>query len=208
MQSQFNENLQGKHDLYAELKNMKGIEFVIAVAKEPEMWIIRKQNRFSPQEVRQLATYFVVGENIYMAPTIYHIISARLLSTTLALSKALSIASSLPTYIPSQGYSYKSGNAASPSAEEQANTPSSSASNAPLQRAKAMSGAAASSTATPTPGPNTSIQPSGGQYGPVLDEANRPDRSMERALAASISKGASYLDDSKSEPKRRISQRN
>uniref|UniRef100_A0A060SZY4 Mediator of RNA polymerase II transcription subunit 6 n=1 Tax=Blastobotrys adeninivorans TaxID=409370 RepID=A0A060SZY4_BLAAD len=105
MQSQFNENLNTR-DLSAELKNMQGIEFVVAIEREPDMWVIRKQNRLSPHEARLEATYFVVGDNIFMAPAIYSIVSSRLLSTSQSLSKALETAVSLPTYSPSQGYSY------------------------------------------------------------------------------------------------------
>lgn len=213
MQSQFNESLQGKQDLYGELKNMKGIEFVVAVAKEPEMWVIRKQDRLSPQEARQLATYFVVGENIYMAPTIYDILSSRLLSTTHSLSQALSIASSLPTYVPSQGYSYQIAPTAA-STEDQPNTPSSSSAGAGAgagQKSKTKSGALASTTNTPTPGPNSSSQPqasgSSGQYGPVLDDANKADRSIARALGVSLARNVAYLDDPQPEPKRRPPQR-
>ncbi|ODQ67307.1 MED6-domain-containing protein [Nadsonia fulvescens var. elongata DSM 6958] len=106
MQSQFNENLHTRTDLHKELQNMKGIEFVISFSREPELWIVRKQNRLSPQEVRPISTYFVVNENIYMAPSVLSVIQSRLLSTVLSMRQALDQAFSLPNYSPSQGYTY------------------------------------------------------------------------------------------------------
>ncbi|KAF5094518.1 hypothetical protein D0Z03_002059 [Geotrichum reessii] len=101
-----------QQQLYAELRNMKGTEFVVAIAREPELWVIRKQTRLSPQETRPLSTYFVVGENIYMAPSVHSVVSSRVLSTTLALTRALARASRLHGFSPSQGYFYKNDPAA------------------------------------------------------------------------------------------------
>jgi mediator of RNA polymerase II transcription subunit 6 len=74
------------------LKTMSGLEFV--VAQEPAemdpgtgtgVWVIRKQTRRKRQgqddEITVHATYFVVGENIYMAPTVGDIIGNRLVRT-------------------------------------------------------------------------------------------------------------------------------
>lgn len=114
MQSQFNELGQAQHrnpaEFYNELRNMRGVEFVVAISREPDLWVIRKQNRLSPQETRPLATYFVIGENIYMAPSVYSVVTSRLLSTTLNLNKALTKARALPGFSPSQGYFYKNEN--------------------------------------------------------------------------------------------------
>lgn len=70
---------------------MGGLEFV--VAQEPAetapgtgtgVWVIRKQLRrlrpHSPDgdDISILGTYFVVGENIYMAPAVGDVIGSRL----------------------------------------------------------------------------------------------------------------------------------
>lgn len=106
MQSQYNDMHSG-NDLYSKLQNMKGLEFVVAIAHEPNLWVIRKQERLSPDVTRPISTYFVVGENIYMAPAVHSIIENRVLSIALSLSQALRAACSLPTFSPSQGYIYK-----------------------------------------------------------------------------------------------------
>lgn len=71
------------------LKTMSGLEFV--VAQEPAetgpnagtgIWVINKQNRRKRQgeedEVTVLGTYFISGENIYMAPSLSDILNSRL----------------------------------------------------------------------------------------------------------------------------------
>ena len=69
---------------------MQGLEFM--VTHDPSegdtkpvnsgVWIIRKQNRRKrsgmQDEVTGISSYYVVGENIYMAPTVENIISCRL----------------------------------------------------------------------------------------------------------------------------------
>lgn len=71
------------------LQSMSGLEFI--VAQEPAetgpgagtgVWIINKQTRRKRQgeedEIVVHATYFIVGENIYMAPTLADVISSRM----------------------------------------------------------------------------------------------------------------------------------
>ncbi len=47
-------------------------------------WVIRKQMRRKRQgyedEITVLSTYFVVGENIYMSPTVGNLLASRLVS--------------------------------------------------------------------------------------------------------------------------------
>ena len=78
------------------LRSMAGLEFI--VAQEPAemapgtgtgVWVIRKQTRRKRQrdesiqedEITVHASYFVVGENIYMAPTFADIMSSRIVSS-------------------------------------------------------------------------------------------------------------------------------
>jgi mediator of RNA polymerase II transcription subunit 6 len=71
------------------LKTMSGLEFI--VAQEPAetgpgagtgVWVINKQTRRKRQgeedKIEVHATYFIVGENIYMAPSLADIISSRI----------------------------------------------------------------------------------------------------------------------------------
>lgn len=71
------------------IKSMSGLEFI--VAQEPAetgpgagtgVWVINKQFRRKHQgmedEITVQGTYFIVGENIYMAPSLADIISSRI----------------------------------------------------------------------------------------------------------------------------------
>jgi len=70
---------------------MSGLEFM--VAQEPAemapgtgtgVWVIRKQTRRKRQaeedEIVVHSTYFVVGENIYMAPAVGDVLGSRLVN--------------------------------------------------------------------------------------------------------------------------------
>ena len=91
------------------------------------VWVIRKQNRRkragSEDEITPISSYFVVGENVYMAPTVGSILSSRLvsaahaneraivvdrnqISTVSSLTKLVSTASPLPLFTPSLGHTY------------------------------------------------------------------------------------------------------
>lgn len=61
------------------LKTMVGTEFAIT-AEDPAngVWVIKKQLRRSPVEVVPLDVYFIVGENVYQAPTLHGIMTSRL----------------------------------------------------------------------------------------------------------------------------------
>ncbi|KAK9493110.1 MED6 mediator subfamily complex component-domain-containing protein [Lipomyces doorenjongii] len=108
MQSQFNAPVLQPQEVVQALSTMRGIEFAIAMAQPASaLWIIRKQNRISPNEAVPLATYFVINENIYMAPSVYSIVSSRMLAGIRGLREALVLAADkLPKFAPTLGYSY------------------------------------------------------------------------------------------------------
>jgi len=82
------------------MKSMRGIEYVIAAGSEASgVWVIRKQLRKAPREVvlagqKQkvedvsiLADYYIIGENIYQAPTAGAVLANRVVGCpTLSLS--------------------------------------------------------------------------------------------------------------------------
>ncbi|SCU87861.1 LADA_0E06634g1_1 [Lachancea dasiensis] len=86
-----------------ELRKLKGVEYVLAYVREPDFWIIRKQNRSSPSETTPLQEYFIIGANVYQSPTLLKIIQSRLLSSNLHLSKALANLRRMSNFQPSQG---------------------------------------------------------------------------------------------------------
>jgi mediator of RNA polymerase II transcription subunit 6 len=73
---------------------MSGLEFVVSYdplqaaahsdtrfAHEPSnVWVIRKQNRRG-DEVTVISTYFVVGDCIYMAPSVASVVGNRIVSS-------------------------------------------------------------------------------------------------------------------------------
>ena len=71
---------------------MSGLEFMVAHdpsnnGQQPEnsgVFVIRKQNRRKrpglEDEVTALSSYFVIGENIYMAPSVGNVIGSRMVS--------------------------------------------------------------------------------------------------------------------------------
>ncbi|KAJ9200547.1 hypothetical protein DTO164E3_4122 [Paecilomyces variotii] len=127
------------------LKTMQGLEFIVSYdplqaaaqtdgtfAHEPSnIWVIRKQNRRKrpgmDDEVRVLSTYFIVGDTIYMAPSVASVVGNRLLSAVTSLTKLLNTASPLPIFSASYGHTYmpplpKSTDAAQPQQSKE-NTP-------------------------------------------------------------------------------------
>lgn len=73
------------------LKSMSGLEYI--VAQEPAemapgtgtgVWVIRKQTRRKKpgmeDEITVHATYFIIGDNIYMAPSLADVMSSRIVS--------------------------------------------------------------------------------------------------------------------------------
>lgn len=82
--------IQTREAFEGRLKTMSGLEFI--VGEEPAetgpgmgtgVWVIRKQTRRKQQyqeddEITVHASFFVVGENIYMAPTLADILASRI----------------------------------------------------------------------------------------------------------------------------------
>ena len=74
---------------------MHGLEFMVSHDPsindtQPEhngVWVISKQNRRKRQgmedEVTPINSYFVVGENVYMAPSVANILSSRMVGKML-----------------------------------------------------------------------------------------------------------------------------
>lgn len=192
MQSQFNEGFHTNVDIYRELQNMTGVEFVVALAKEPEMWVIRKQNRLGPQDVHILSTYYVLGENIYQSPSVYSIMMSRLLSSVHSLNNALSNAMELPTYSPSQGYTYIT-EAPPIGGEDIANVSNGIASS--LSRPAAIR--SKTGTAAPSPavgGVNTPLPFSDSSLPSLMVDEKSREQALSRALAFTVSNSTIYLD--------------
>ncbi|KAL9611261.1 MAG: hypothetical protein Q9167_004087 [Letrouitia subvulpina] len=82
--------IQTREAFEGRLKTMQGLEFIVThdpsdngkKAEHSGIWVIRKQHRRKKQgsedEVAAVSSYFVVGENVYMAPSVGNILSGRL----------------------------------------------------------------------------------------------------------------------------------
>jgi mediator of RNA polymerase II transcription subunit 6 len=80
------------------------------------MWVIRKQDRDKVQaadgsgrweeNLTVLGTYFIVGENLYQAPSVGDVVGNRLTAAANNISKFFETAKELPTFEVERGYSY------------------------------------------------------------------------------------------------------
>ncbi|KAK6346297.1 Mediator of RNA polymerase II transcription subunit 6 [Orbilia blumenaviensis] len=168
------------------LKSMVGVEFVVA-AEDPAnaIWVIKKQMRRSPTDAQLLDVYFVVGENIFMAPTMQKVMTARMLAVTSDILKAQELASSLVHFSTEAGYTYFPPQPSQPSQATSANA--SFSSSVPPQSS------AQSTVPPPPPSTLSNVPPSS-----VDVTITRESGSMQASLSASIrfsTAPGGYLDD-------------
>ncbi|KAI1824775.1 MED6 mediator sub complex component-domain-containing protein [Xylaria intraflava] len=109
--------IQTREAFEGRLREMSGLEFI--VAQEPAetapgtgtgVWVIRKQTRRKrdpEDEITIHSTYYIVGENIYMAPTLAQVLSFRMTTITSALNKCFPAADEASVWSPSRGHIYK-----------------------------------------------------------------------------------------------------
>ncbi|CAN3363558.1 mediator of RNA polymerase II transcription subunit 6 [Diutina catenulata] len=156
------------------LAEMTGIEFIVAYTREPDFWIIRKQNRSDPKRADTLADYYVIGANIYQAPKVFDIISSRLLASVLSMKKTVELLHDMTNYhMGDGGHSYNNSAVRKP-----ATTPASTA--------LAPSKSATSYLATPLPG----ATPAGISTGVGTNPPSTNNGSMATSSAIEITAGA------------------
>ncbi|KAJ8130120.1 hypothetical protein O1611_g3510 [Lasiodiplodia mahajangana] len=109
--------IQTREAFEGRLREMAGLEFI--VAQEPAetapgvgtgVWVIRKQTRKKrdpEDEITVHAAYYVVGEHIYMAPTLAQVLAGRMVNITAALNKCFPAADEARVWSPSRGHVYK-----------------------------------------------------------------------------------------------------
>lgn len=102
-QATYNPNMlyliQTREAFEGRLKTMAGLEFMVSHDPSNDgqqqdnsgVWVIRKQNRRKrggyEDEVTVLSSYFVVGENIYMAPSVGNVLGSRMVRFALTTDK-------------------------------------------------------------------------------------------------------------------------
>lgn len=76
------------------LSKMTGIEYMLTEVVEPNLFVIRKQKRDSPEKVMPMLTYYVLDGSIYQAPQLCSVFSARIGRALYYIQKAFSTAAS------------------------------------------------------------------------------------------------------------------
>ncbi|KAF9582615.1 Mediator of RNA polymerase II transcription subunit 6 [Lunasporangiospora selenospora] len=104
MQTQFN-NLG---EMKQRLSEMTGVEFALVHERYPSLYIIQKQRRRSPQEVKPMALYYVLHGNIFQCPDLHTLICNRVLGSLFHVESAFDEARNMSEFHPSSGYSWKS----------------------------------------------------------------------------------------------------
>ncbi|KAK4790529.1 hypothetical protein SAY86_017833 [Trapa natans] len=76
------------------LSKMTGIEYGLNEALEPNLFVIRKQKRDSPDKVTHMLTYYILDGSVYQAPQLCNVFAARVGRALYYISKAFSTAAS------------------------------------------------------------------------------------------------------------------
>ncbi|KJZ70734.1 hypothetical protein HIM_09867 [Hirsutella minnesotensis 3608] len=171
--------IQTREAFEGRLKTMSGLEFI--VGEEPAetgpgmgtgVWVIRKQTRRKryqdDDEITVHASFFVVGENIYMAPALADILASRIMTISSAISKALSAAEGARKWRASTGHDYQ--------------LPSSQSATRPKGQ----------SSVENTPGPEAPPKPTPASH--KTDEFSL-ERASEEAFLAHMRHGGEYVDE-------------
>ncbi|TKA22678.1 hypothetical protein B0A50_07771 [Salinomyces thailandicus] len=165
------------------------------------VWVVRKVDRMESEgrgrggrseeaygRTELLGTYYVVGENVYMAPSIGDVVGNRLLSAATSLERYFEKVAALPSFSPTSGYSYlpqaqqKNSGTASVTASPARSREGSVAPGADMQTLRSRSGSL--------------IPDSQSDSGPKTSSARTQDaRLLAQALQLSIQFGDEYTDE-------------
>ncbi|KAH3685102.1 hypothetical protein WICPIJ_003922 [Wickerhamomyces pijperi] len=180
--------------LAQEMQKLTGVEFIITHSHKEQFWIIRKQHRLSQTEALPLADYYVIGANIYMAPTVKDVISSRLLATVLSMKNAISEVQKLSQYTPAEGHTYKltapnqlTGTSTTSAGRTLGNTPYT-----PQTPSILMQNLANSSGITPSAANSAG---NGGGNGNLIGGNVINSKTMDRLFLTSLNSTPVYLDD-------------
>lgn len=70
-------------------RHMQGIEYSLLHAQEPILYIVRKQNRYSPTQATPLANYHIIGGQVFQTPDLGSVINSRMVSASSAFAAAV-----------------------------------------------------------------------------------------------------------------------
>ncbi|KAF9027569.1 Mediator of RNA polymerase II transcription subunit 6 [Haplosporangium bisporale] len=97
MQTQFN-NLG---EMKQRLSEMQGVEFALVLDRYPHLFVIQKQRRKNPQEVKPMAIYYVLHGNIFQCPDLQTVLSNRVLGSLHYVQSAFNEARVMTEFHPS-----------------------------------------------------------------------------------------------------------
>ncbi|MBE7181320.1 MAG: hypothetical protein INR71_08950, partial [Terriglobus roseus] len=114
VQAQYNPTIfatvQDRSKFEAHLRGMTGVEYMIVDGPPDDkqfaspIWVIRRQERRKrpgdEDQITVLGTYYIIGENVYQAPSVERVLSSKLMSITNCLSNFLDVATTLPLFSP------------------------------------------------------------------------------------------------------------
>uniref|UniRef100_A0A2P2HWW8 Mediator of RNA polymerase II transcription subunit 6 n=1 Tax=Hirondellea gigas TaxID=1518452 RepID=A0A2P2HWW8_9CRUS len=86
------------------LTQMQGTEYMLLHAQDPILYIVRKQQRYSPNHATPLASYHIIAGQVFQTPDIGTVLNSRLASALSHISGSFSELSSYSQYHPSKGY--------------------------------------------------------------------------------------------------------
>ncbi|ROT42131.1 MED6-domain-containing protein [Sodiomyces alkalinus F11] len=161
-----------------------GVEFRVAQAPADMVngtgvWVIVKQEKERGVGITPLAHYFVVGENVYQAPTFADIMSSRVESIAENMRKVLPAIDSVRRWSPSLGHSY-----------EQPPAPAS-------DMNRTGHGSTTKDNTTPAAGGanTTSSKPNGTSPFATKRDRTALDRLAEESFAIHMRHGGDYIDE-------------
>lgn len=81
---------------------MVGIEYVVALAQAPKLFLIHKRHRHSPRDWEILSVYYVLEGSIYMAPDLLALLSGRMTASLAYLGEAVGMGEKWLRYEPDE----------------------------------------------------------------------------------------------------------
>ena len=99
-----NEIIKMQNRSHEMLASMTGIEYCLLYVQEPILYVVRKQQRHSPNQATPISDYYIVAGTIYQAPDLCSVVNSRLLSAVNHLQAAFDEAKGYAKYHPTKGY--------------------------------------------------------------------------------------------------------
>jgi len=107
-----NENIkmQSRHNQFdtvemnKSLHDLTGIEYEVTLAMPPQLFVIVKQNRKSPENVSPVQYYYIINGTIYQAPNAYMLFANRIMTSLHLINISFKEAFKSVRFDPDKGY--------------------------------------------------------------------------------------------------------